>query len=216
LLLHLVKKDLILAKKYLLVMLIFAIVAPIFINSKLGLSNGSFISFLTTVLFVEYILFNMISFQEDKYKGAALLCTTPYTRNGVIKAKYVFILVIFIACFLLYNLAAAIGASYGLTRLSIYSVGVALLIISIFFGLLIPVQTKFGYEKTKYIFFITVFLTPFILPTIIEWYQSIDININFNLPIPQSIKDWIPFAIAVLMGLISMIISIRIYSRKNL
>ncbi|ASS91256.1 hypothetical protein AP3564_14450 [Aeribacillus pallidus] len=53
-LLHLVKKDLILAKKYLLVMLIFAIVAPIFNNSKLGLSNGSFISFLTTVLFVEY------------------------------------------------------------------------------------------------------------------------------------------------------------------
>ncbi|TCL47070.1 ABC-2 family transporter [Thermolongibacillus altinsuensis] len=215
-LLHLVKKDLILAKKYLLVMLIFAIVAPIFINSKLGLSNGSFISFLTTVLFVEYILFNMISFQEDKYKGAALLCTTPYTRNGVIKAKYVFILVIFIACFLLYNLAAVIGASYGLTRLSIYSVGVALLIISVFFGILIPVQTKFGYEKTKYIFLIMIFLTPFTLPTIIEWYQSIDININIDLPIPQSIKDWIPFAIAVLMGLISMIISIRIYSRKNL
>ncbi|MGX1983640.1 ABC-2 transporter permease [Thermolongibacillus altinsuensis] len=214
--LHLVKKDLILAKKYLLVMLIFAIVAPIFINSKLGLSNGSFISFLTTVLFVEYILFNMISFQEDKYKGAALLCTTPYTRNGVIKAKYVFILVIFIACFLLYNLAAVIGASYGLTRLSIYSVGVALLIISVFFGILIPVQTKFGYEKTKYIFLIMIFLTPFTLPTIIEWYQSIDININIDLPIPQSIKDWIPFAIAVLMGLISMIISIRIYSRKNL
>lgn len=197
-------------------MLIFAIVAPIFINSKLGLSNGSFISFLTTVLFVEYILFNMISFQEDKYKGAALLCTTPYTRNGVIKAKYVFILVIFIACFLLYNLAAVIGASYGLTRLSIYSVGVALLIISVFFGILIPVQTKFGYEKTKYIFLIMIFLTPFTLPTIIEWYQSIDININIDLPIPQSIKDWIPFAIAVLMGLISMIISIRIYSRKNL
>jgi len=215
LLLHLVKKDLILAKKYLLVMLIFAIVAPIFINSKLGLSNGSFISFLTTVLFVEYILFNMISLQEDKYKGSALLCITPHTRNGVIKAKYVFILVIFIACFLLYNLAAAIGASYGLTRLSIYSVGVALLIISVFFSILIPVQTKFGYEKTKYIFFIMIFLTPFTLPTIIEWYQNNNI-FNIDLPIPQSIKVWIPFVIAVLMASISMLISIRIFSKKNL
>ncbi|MED4299845.1 ABC-2 transporter permease [Geobacillus stearothermophilus] len=214
-LLHLVKKDLILAKKYLLVMLIFAIVAPIFINSKLGLSNGSFISFLITVLFVEYILFNMISLQEDKYKGSALLCITPHTRNGVIKAKYLFILVIFIACFLLYNLAATIGASYGLTRLSIYSVGVALLIISVFFGILIPVQTKFGYEKTKYIFLIMIFLTPFMLPTIIEWYQTNNI-FNIDLPIHESIKVWIPFVIAVLMASISMVISIRIFSKKNL
>lgn len=214
-LLHLVKKDLILAKKYLLVMLIFAIVAPIFINSKLGLSNGSFISFLITVLFVEYILFNMISLQEDKYKGSVLLCITPHTRNSVIKAKYVFILVIFIACFLLYNLAATIGASYGLTRLSIYSVGVALLIISVFFGILIPVQTKFGHEKTKYIFLIMIFLTPFMLPTIIEWYQTNNI-FNIDLPIRQSIKVWIPFVIAVLMASISMVISIRIFSKKNL
>lgn len=87
-LLHLVKKDLILAKKYLLFMLIFAVVGPIFINSKLVFDNGSFISFLITVLFVEFIVFNMVSMQEDKYRGAALLCTTPHTRNGVIKANF--------------------------------------------------------------------------------------------------------------------------------
>lgn len=215
-LLHLVKKDLILAKKYLLFMLVFSVVGPIFIYSKLGFNNGSFTSFLITILFTEYILFNMVSLQEDKYKGSALLCTTPHTRNGVIKAKYLFILVIFIGCFLLYNLSIAIAANTGLTRLNIYSAGTALLVISVFFGVLIPVQTKFGYEKTKYIFFIMIFLTPFILPTIIEWYQSTGITINFNLPIPQSIKDWIPFVLAILVGLFSMIISIRIFSKKNL
>lgn len=215
-LLHLVKKDLILAKKYLLFMLVFAVVGPIFIYSKLGFNNGSFTSFLITILFTEYILFNMVSLQEDKYKGSALLCTTPHTRNGVIKAKYLFILVIFIGCFLLYNLSTAIAANTGLTRLNIYSAGIALLVISVFFGVLIPVQTKFGYEKTKYIFFIMIFLTPFILPTIIEWYQSTGITINFNLPIPQFIKDWIPFVLAILVGVFSMIISIRIFSKKNL
>lgn len=213
---HLVKKDLILAKKYLLVMLIFAVVAPIFFYSKLGFSNGSFASFLITVLFMEYILFNMVSMQEDKYGGSALLCTTPYTRNGVIKAKYLYVLVIFIGCFLLYNLATAIGSSTGLARLNIYSVGIALLIISVFFGILIPIQTKFGYEKTKYIFFIMIFLTPFILPAIIEWYQSINFNINFSLSLPQTVKVWIPFVISILIGLISMVISIRIFSKKNL
>lgn len=213
---HLVKKDLILAKKYLLVMLIFAVVAPIFFYSKLRFSNGSFASFLITVLFMEYILFNMVSMQEDKYGGSALLCTTPYTRNGVIKAKYLYVLVIFIGCFLLYNLATAIGSSTGLARLNIYSVGIALLIISVFFGILIPIQTKFGYEKTKYIFFILIFLTPFILPAIIEWYQSTNFNINFSLSLPQTVKVWMPFVISILIGLISMIISIRIFSKKNL
>lgn len=213
---HLVKKDLILAKKYLLVMLIFAVVAPIFFYSKLRFSNGSFASFLITVLFMEYILFNMVSMQEDKYGGAALLCTTPYTRNGVIKAKYLYVLVIFIGCFLLYNLATAIGSSIGLARLNTYSVGIALLIISVFFGILIPIQTKFGYEKTKYIFFILIFLTPFILPAIIEWYQSTNFNINFSLSLPQTVKVWMPFVISILIGLISMFISIRIFSKKNL
>ncbi|AZV42937.1 ABC-2 transporter permease [Peribacillus asahii] len=213
---HLVKKDFILAKKYLLFMLIFAVVGPIFIYSRLGFSNGSFTSFLITSLFVEYILFNMVSMQEDKYRGSALLCTTPHTRNGVIKAKYLFVLVIFIGCFLLFNLAAAIGSSTGLARLNIYSIGIALLIISVFFGILIPIQTKFGYEKTKYIFFILIFLTPFILPTIIEWYQSMNFNISFHLPLPQTVMVWMPFVISIFIILISMIISIKIFSKKNL
>ncbi|KOP81335.1 ABC-2 transporter permease [Cytobacillus solani] len=213
---HLVKKDFILAKKYLLFMLVFAVIGPMFIYSKLGFDNGSFTSFLITVLFTEYILFNMVSMQEDKYRGSALLCTTPHTRNGVIKAKYLFVLVIFIGCFLLFNLAVAIGFSTGLARLNIYSIGIALLIISVFFGILIPIQTKFGYEKTKYIFFILIFLTPFILPTIIEWYQSMNFNINFQLPLPQTVMVWVPFVISIFIILISMIISIQIFSKKNL
>lgn len=213
---HLVKKDFILAKKYLLFMLVFAVIGPMFIYSKLGFDNGSFTSFLITVLFTEYILFNMVSMQEDKYRGSALLCTTPHTRNGVIKAKYLFVLVIFIGCFLLFNLAVAIGSSTGLARLNINSIGIALLIISVFFGILIPIQTKFGYEKTKYIFFILIFLTPFILPTIIEWYQSMNFNINFHLPLPQTVMVWMPFVISIFIILISMIISITIFSKKNL
>jgi hypothetical protein len=215
-LLHLVKKDFILAKKYLLFMLIFTVVGPIFIYSRLGFNNGSFASFLITVLFTEYILFNMVALQEDKYRGSVLLCTTPHTRNGVIKAKYLFILVIFICCYLLFNLATIIAGASGLTRLNITSTGTVLLIISIFFGILIPIQTQFGYEKTKYIFFIMIFFTPFVLPAMIEWYQSSNIQMGFNLPLSKEIKAWIPFVLSILFGFISMIISIRIFSRKNL
>lgn len=215
-LLHLVKKDFILAKRYIIFMIIFAAIGPVFIYTRLGINDGSFTSFLITVLFTEYILNNTVSLQEDKYKGAALLCTTPHSRNGVIKAKYLFILVIFTGSFLLYNLSAAIASNVGLTKLSIYNTGTALLIIAIFFGILIPVETKFGYEKTKYIFFIIIFLTPFLLPAMIDWYQSTGVNLHINIAIPQPIKEWLPFGLAILLGWFSMLISIRIYSMKNL
>ncbi|MDF1508834.1 ABC-2 transporter permease [Robertmurraya sp. DFI.2.37] len=215
-LLHLVKKDLILAKRYLLFMLIFAVLGPLFIYNRLGFASGSFASFLITVLFIEYILFNMVSMHEDKYKGSALLCTTPHTRNSVIQAKYLFILVIFIASFLLYNLAVAIGTTSGMSKLSIYNIGISLLIIAVFFGILIPIQTRFGYEKTKYIFFILIFLTPFTLPAIIELVLSTGIQVHFELPVSQAMKAWIPFVIAFLIGGASMLISIRIFAKQNL
>lgn len=215
---NLVKKDFILAKKYLMPTIIFAIVGPIFIYSKLGLSNGSFLSFLITLLFTEYILFNMIAITEDKYKGAALLGTTPYTRKSVIKAKYLLILIIFLGCFLLYNLAIIIGGSVGLERLSISSAGASLLITSIFFGVLIPVQIKFGYEKTRYISFILIFLTPFLLPVILQWIQSNNVTLDIHLLdiIPQGLQVWLPFVLAFVIYLISMQGAIRIYSKKDL
>ena len=215
---HLVKKDFILAKKYLLFMLIFSVVGPIFIYSKIGFNNGSAVSFLITVLFVEFILYNMTSMSEDKYKGASLICTTPHTRNGVIKAKYLFVLIIFVGCFILYNLATVIGASVGVERLDIASVGNSLLVISIFYGILIPVQIKFGYEKTRFIFFILIFLTPFVLPYIIQWYQSANLSVNFNIKakVPKVINDWFMFVVSFIIGLISMLISTHFFSKKNL
>lgn len=197
-------------------MLIFAVLGPLFIYNRLGFASGSFASFLITVLFIEYILFNMVSMHEDKYKGSALLCTTPHTRNSVIQAKYLFILVIFIASFLLYNLAVAIGTTSGMSKLSIYNIGISLLIIAVFFGILIPIQTRFGYEKTKYIFFILIFLTPFTLPAIIELVLSTGIQVHFELPVSQAMKAWIPFVIAFLIGGASMLISIRIFVKQNL
>ncbi|MBA4533836.1 ABC-2 transporter permease [Brevibacillus halotolerans] len=216
--LNLVKKDLILAKKYIIPMLIFAVVGPIYLYSKLEFSGGSFISFLITVIFAEFILFNMVSMSEEKYKGAVLLCTTPYTRNGIIKGKYLLVLFIFLSCFILYNLATVLGASIGLELLTPLTFGIALLVVSIFFGILIPVQIKLGYEKTRYISFFTIFLTPFVLPTILKGMQSSNLSWHFSFTevIPGIIIDWLPLGIALFIGFLSMYISLHIYAQKNL
>ncbi|RUT48032.1 ABC-2 transporter permease [Paenibacillus anaericanus] len=214
-LISLVRKDLLIVKKYLLLMFIFAIVGPIFISSELKFLNGSFIGFLITVLFLEYIIFNSVSMAEDKYKGSALLCTTPYTRDAVVRAKYLFVLVIFIISLITYTLTASV-TPLGLERLNITNVGISLLTLSFFFGVLIPVQFKFGYEKTKMFFFFVVFLTPFIFPTIVQWLQSHNLEMSIMLPLPHIIQVCLLYLISLLITFISMLLSKQIYAKKNL
>lgn len=216
----LVKKDFILAKKYLIFMLIFAGAGPIFIITKLGpsgigSSGSGFLGFLLTVLYMEYILFGTVSILEDKYKGSALLCTTPYTRNALVKAKYLFILVIFICSYIIYTITAFL-VPIRMDRLNFFTLGISLLIITIYFGIIIPLQYKFGYEKTKYISFTIIFISPFVVPNIVKWLHSNNISLQITIPFPQVIQNLIPCVIALIIGFISMTLSIHIYSKKNL
>lgn len=214
-LLNLVKKDLLLAKNYLIFMILLAIGGPIFIEMKIGSMSGGFISFFIIVLFVEYMLFSTVSLAEDKYKGASLLCATPYTRNALVKARYLFVLLIFICCYIIYTMTAVLAPVH-LEMLNISAFGVSFLFLTIYFGVVIPAQYRFGYEKIKYISFFIIFLSPFILPGIAEWWHSNNISLQITFPYPQIIQDLVPSAIALVIGFVSMLISINIYSRKDL
>ncbi|WP_276917536.1 ABC-2 transporter permease [Aneurinibacillus aneurinilyticus] len=214
-LINLVLKDLMLVKKYLFVLLVFAAIGPIYISSKVDFNNGGLVGFLLTVLLLEYILFGMVSKFEDKYKGAALLCATPYTRNSFVKAKYLFIFVIFICSVIIHIITSVIMPS-GIEKLNITTLGITFLILSIIFGILIPVQFKFGYDKTKLISFFTIFLIPFVFPTVIGWFQSNHISFAITFPFPEIIQAWIPCFLALVIGCVSMVISLKIYAKKDL
>ncbi|MFD3449544.1 ABC-2 transporter permease [Microbacteriaceae bacterium 4G12] len=215
-LINLVKKDFILIKKYLLILLIFAAVAPIYISSQLRLYDGGLISFLLTVLLVEYILFGTVSRLEDKYKGSALICATPYTRKEFVKAKYLFLFIIFISIAVIRIMISLIMPS-SIEKLNINAFEITFLLTSIIFGILIPVQFKFGYEKTKLIWFFMMFIPPFVFPTLMKAIQvSRPISFTITLPFPQMIQDWVPFFISLVIVLISMVISLKIYAKKDL
>ena len=53
---NLVKKDFILAKKYWLLMLAFAIGAPIYVETQTHTMSGGLLGFLVTVLLSEYMI----------------------------------------------------------------------------------------------------------------------------------------------------------------
>lgn len=214
-LINLVKKDLLLVKKYLVVLLVFAAIAPIYITSQIKLSDGGLVSFLVTAIYLEYILFGTVSQCEDKYKGAAYICATPYTRSTFVKAKYLLIFVIFICSAAIHMITSAIVPS-GMEIINFHTLGITLLIVSIVFGILIPVQFKFGYNKIKFISFFIIFLTPFVLPTLIQWFQSNPIHLTSPISLPPIVQAWIPCVMALVIGVVSMAVSLNIYAKKDL
>ncbi|AKR39115.1 MULTISPECIES: ABC-2 transporter permease [Bacillus] len=214
-LINLVVKDILLVKRYFFILLVFAAIAPIYLSTQLHLNDGGLIGFLLTVVFMEHILFGTISKFEDQYKGAALLCATPYTRSAFVKAKYLFLLVVFL-CASIIRMIISIIIPSGIENLSINALGITFLVVSILFGILLPFQFKFGFDKTKMISFIVVFLTPFVAPTLIKEIQLSHLNFTLPLPFPSIIMAWMPCLISIVISIISMIISLKIYAKKDL
>jgi hypothetical protein len=100
--------------------------------------------------------------------------------------------------------------------LNIYSIGIAFLIIAICFGISIPIQYKYGTEKTKYISSSLIFISPLLLPKVVNWIQSKNIDLNIINQTSDIIKySAIAFLILAII-MCSIKISISIYSKKDL
>jgi ABC-2 type transport system permease protein len=210
-LLSLVKKDFILIKKYVPLYVLMAFAIPLYVTAQVK-GNGGFLAFILTVLFLEYLAFNTVSVIEEKNRGAALLCTTPYTRKALVQAKYLFVLTIFICSYLIYSFLALVDPL--LESLDILSLGLSLLALSLFFAVMIPVQYQFGYIKTRYLFFFLIFITPFVFPGILKTLQAIPFQPSTLLP--PIMVNLLPWFLALVIGITSMTFSMQIYAKKNL
>ncbi|OXX84820.1 hypothetical protein AVM15_02160, partial [Paraclostridium benzoelyticum] len=174
---NLVKKDFMVLKKYWIFLVIFPVAGPIFITHNIGISNSSFISFFITLIFLEFILYGTLSRLEEKDKGNILLSTIPYSRAEIVISKYIFVGAVFVIAYILYTLAVFISP-IDVKALNISSIVISFLLIAICFGISIPTQYKYGTEKTKYISSILIFLSPFLIPKVVNWVQSKNIDLN--------------------------------------
>lgn len=215
-LLSLVKKDSLLAKKYLILMFFAAIALPVFIRTKTDfLGGGGFMSFFISTLFIQYLIFNSVSMLDYKYKGSSLLCATPYRRNALVLSKYLFLLLIFIGCYILYTLTALLIPRQ-LSPLTFPELANSVLFLTLVFSITIPVQYRFGFDKSRYIFFFSIFITPFLAPFIAEYVQANNIKLQWTFPASQIMQDILPVLLALVITVISIISSIRIYEKQNL
>ena len=150
---------------------------------------------------------------EMKYpKAEALLCATPYSRSTLVKARYAFLLLPFAYCWVAYNVLALISAK--VEYLTPFNCLITLLISVIIFGVYTPIQYKLGFEKTKYFFMIVIMGSPFLLTLLIKVNIKVDITGFSAMPI--FVQYLIPIVAIIAILFISMNVSIKIYSKKEL
>lgn len=212
---QLVKKDFLLAKSYWIVLIIAAVSLPAFIHTKLLANMGGFPAFFLSSLFIIYLMFNSVSMAEDKFRGAAYLCATPYMRDKLVLSKYVLIVVLFVGCLLLYTITAWL-VPMEMDTLGLYDSGLAFLIIQAAFSVIIPVQYRYGYEKSRYMFFFMIFITPFAMSVAIEFLQSSNFETQQLIPFSGAVQGLFFFFLAIVVGLLSMMITKRFYATQDL
>lgn len=211
---RLIRKDLLLIKKYVFITMLILIAPPIF-TAWAAPSLSGFSPFLYMVVFGEIILFLSISQTEAKSpKAAALLCAAPYSRNSIVKAKYVLFLLIFAYCYVAYTLVMFAVNVENLLDLS--TVLTVLLCGVIICGIYLPIEFKYGLVKAKFIFLILI-LAFSLGPTL---FTNIFANVSIDFSVlqawPSNIKNIILVLANVVIFSISMSVSLRIYSKKDL
>ena len=208
---HLLKKDVLIIKKYVLVMLVAAILIPPFMLWRAPQYTG-ILGFMLSVIFCVFMLLQYISLKEYQFpKAATLLCATPYLRRMIVLSKYTFCMITYVACCVIYGIETLIIPELGTCDIKLFLL--MFFIVSAFIGVYLPVQYKLGYEKTKFTFVVVIMASPFILPQIMKM-ENINLNFLFFLSPLLVYGGIILLSFGILF--ISISLSMKIYNSVDL
>ena len=220
LILHLIKKDILIAKKYVLIIMLVDITIPLLfmiVDRRSDSSISAFVPFLYMVVLTQIVLLQNISHIEAKYqKASALLCASPYTRKTLVMAKYAFFAMLFIYCLIAHSLVTFIFDTSKLLDLT--SIFAVLLISVALYGVYVPIEFKYGAIKTRFIFTITVLLIS-LGPVLITDLLPNILTLNYKwilTAIPTAILNVLLVVTSIAIILISIAVSMRIYAKKDL
>lgn len=208
---HLVQKDILLLYKQIGLVMVVTFFFPIFMYENTG-EGSELLLFLILILFSQYTLFNSLSILDNKYETEKMFLILPYKRKELVVSRYVLLLVVYLLLLLVTILSSALSP---LNYLSVNGYLIILFASTIFFGLLIPIQYKFGYDKTKYISFSLIFVMPFLSGYISKFLVNTDLIKKWANLKPEVIFV-VLFGIIILMNGLSIYCSNKIFYRKDL
>ena len=208
---HLVKKEFLIVKKYVLIMLIAAILIPPVMRWRTPEFAGTF-GFILSVIFSIFMLLQYVSLKEHQFpKAATLLCAAPFSRSIMVLSKYIFCIVIYVACCIIFGIETLLIPGLGTSGMELFIL--MFFVTSVFIGIYLPIQYKLGYEKTKFAFAVIIIASPFILPMLMRMDP---VNLDFFVSIPADIVYGGVFAGGFIFLVLSSMLSIKIYNETDL
>lgn len=207
----LVKKDFLIVKKFFLLILMGAVIIPPFMLWQVP-ELTSVLGFIFSVVFAVFMLLQYVSIKEHQFpKAATLLCATPFPRKMMVLSKYIFCVVIYMIGSGIFWIETFIIP--GLGKLSIKMFTFMFLATSVFISIYFPVQYKFGFEKTNYIFGVLVITSPMYLPKLMSAG-------SLNLGFLTTLSPYLVYIGSILISFavlsISAVLSIKIYEKSDL
>lgn len=209
---HLLKKDILIVKKYVLIMLVAAILIPPFVFWRAPEYQGV-LGFILSVIFCVFMLLQYVSLKEYQFPQAAtLLCATPFSRKMLVLSKYIFCMAIYAACCIIYGLETFVIPDLGAAQARLFVL--MFLVVAVFIGLYLPIQYKLGYEKTKFAFAFIIMASPLICPQLLKMETS-----GFSCRL-STVSSLFFYGSILLFGLLvlslSALLSMKLYSETDL
>lgn len=138
------------------------------------------------------------------------MCHTIFTESDSF-IKIHFCMAIYAICCIVFELETLFMPGLGTSDIKLFAF--MFLIVSVFIGIYLPIQYKFGYEKTKFAFGVIIMASPFILPLLM---RAGNLNLNFL----SMFSPYLVYGGIVLIGFavlaISASLSIKIYDKADL
>ena len=135
---QLVKKDFLIVKKYVLIMFAVCILFPVFLLWR-SPEYAGILGFVLITIFSIFMLLQYVSLKETQYpKASTLLCALPFSRKNIVLSKYIFCILIYLACCLIFGIETLI---FPQLRSIGYKVPILLfMVVSLFLGVYLPAQ----------------------------------------------------------------------------
>lgn len=208
---HLIRKDFLIVKKYVLIMVMAAIAIPPFMLWRAPEYAGIF-GFTFSIIFSVFMLLQYVSLKEYQFpKAATLLCSTPFSRKMMVLSKYIICIAMYITCCIVFGIETLFISGLGVFNVKLCML--MFLVVSAFIGIYLPVQYKLGYEKTKFAFVVVIMASPFIFPQLLKLES---LNLDFFQKVSPFVIYGSIITISLIVLTVSALLSIKIYDDEDL
>lgn len=202
---HLIKKDLIIQKHLLLLYLIMLTIFIYFQNSSVFI-----------IVLISAIMTLNSFYYDDFFNAHKLMNALPFTRQELVSAKFIGIIVFTSATMIVFMIVRSI-LNGGIVLLAWQWIVFSLALAMFYGALYIPLIYKLANQNLISIFLFIYVVTAILIPSILDYINEYFPNIIlFFYHLPDSQLYSLLLLISVIFYLLSWRLSIKIYEEKEL